>query len=177
MLVFMQEQNQQNDRPKLLFAVVCIYQSTRTLHLFCCCCSVAQPYPTLCDPMDCSTPGFPILHHLPELAQTHVHWVGDAIQPSHPLLAPSTPALNFSQHQGLFQWVSYSHQVATGLASALPMNIQASFPMGLTGLISLQSKELSRVFSNTTVQKHQFFGPQPPLWSNPHIHTWLLEKP
>ena len=62
--------------------------------------------------MDCSTPGFPVYHQLPELAQTQVHRVSDAIQPSHPLLSPSPPALNFSQHQGLFQWVSSSHQVA-----------------------------------------------------------------
>ena len=80
-----------------------------------CCCSVAQSCPTLCNPMDCNMPGFPVLHHLPELAQTHVHWIGDAIQPSHPLLSPSPPALNLSQHQGLFQWVSSSHQVATVL--------------------------------------------------------------
>ena len=66
----------------------------------------------LCDPMDCSTPGFPVHHQLPELAQTHVHRVGDAIQSSHPLLSPSPPAFNLSQHQGLFQWVSSSHQVA-----------------------------------------------------------------
>ena len=67
-------------------------------------CSVAQLCPTLCDPIDCSMPGF-FLHHLPGLAQTHVHWVGDAIQPSRPLWSPSTPALNLSQHQGFFQWV------------------------------------------------------------------------
>ena len=66
----------------------------------------------LCDPMDCSTPGFPILHQLPELAQTHVHQVGDAIEPFHPLSSPSPPAFNLSQHQGLFQWVSSLHQVA-----------------------------------------------------------------
>ena len=76
------------------------------------CCSVAQSCPTLCDPMVCSTPGLPVLHHLPELAQTRVHWIGYTIQPSHPLLPPSAPALNLSQHQGLFQWVSASHQVA-----------------------------------------------------------------
>ena len=75
------------------------------------CCSVAQSRLSLCDPMDCSTPGFPVLHHLPELAQTHVHWVGDAIQPSHPLLSPS-PAFNLSQHQDLFWWVGSLHQVA-----------------------------------------------------------------
>ena len=67
------------------------------------CCSVAQLCPTLCDPMDCRTPGFPVLHHLLELAQTHVHPVSDAIQPSHPLSSPSPPAFNLSQHQGLFQ--------------------------------------------------------------------------
>ena len=72
--------------------------------------SVAQSCPTLCDPMDCSMPGFPVHHHLPEFTQTHVHWVSDAIQLSHPLLSPS-PAFNLSQHLGLFQWVSSSHQV------------------------------------------------------------------
>ena len=74
--------------------------------------SVAQLRPTLCNPMDCSTPGLPVHHQLPEFTQTHVHWVGDAIQPSHPLSSSSSPALNLSQHQGLFQWVSSSHQVA-----------------------------------------------------------------
>ena len=72
-------------------------------------CSVG---PNLCDPMDCSTPGLPVHHQLPEFTQTHVHWVGDAIQPSHPLSSPSPPAFNLSQHQGLFQWVSSLHQVA-----------------------------------------------------------------
>ena len=74
--------------------------------------SVAQLCPTLWDPMDCSMPGFPVHHQLPELSQTHVHRVGDAIQPSHPLLSPSPPAFNLSQHQGLFKWVSSSHQVS-----------------------------------------------------------------
>ena len=74
-------------------------------------CSVTQSFPTLCDPMDCSMPGLPIYHQHLELAQIYVHWVGDAIQPSHPLSSPS-PAFNFSQHQGLFQSVSSSHQVA-----------------------------------------------------------------
>ena len=74
--------------------------------------SVAQLCPTLCDPMNHSTPGLPVHHHLPEFTQTHVHRVRDAIQPSHPRLSPSPPALNLSQHQGLFQWVSSSHQVA-----------------------------------------------------------------
>ena len=74
--------------------------------------SAAQLCPTLCDSMDCSTPGLPVHHHLPEFTQTHVHWVGDAIQPSHTLLSTSPPALNPYQQQGLFRWVSSSHQVA-----------------------------------------------------------------
>ena len=74
--------------------------------------SVAQLGPTLCDPMDCSTPGLPVHHQLLEFTQTHVHWVGDAIQPSHPLSSPYPPTFNLSQHQGLFKWDSSSHQVA-----------------------------------------------------------------
>ena len=73
--------------------------------------SVAQSHLTLCDPMDCSMPGFPVHHQLLEFTQTHVHWVGDAIQPSHPRSSPSS-AFNISQHQGFFRWVSSSHQVA-----------------------------------------------------------------
>ena len=266
--------------------------------------------------MDCNMPGFPVHRQLPKFAQTHVHQVSDAKQPSHPLLSPSPPALNFSQHQGLFQWVSSSHQVARVLepqlqhqsfqwilgqisfrmdwfnllsvqrtlrsllqhhsskasiiyfsvisvrfssvqslsrirffatpwtaarqaslsitnplsppkptsiesvmpsnhlilccpllllpsifpasgyfpmsqfftsggqsirvsasASVLPMKIQDWFPLGWTGWLSLQSKGLSRVFSNTTVHKHQFFGAQLSSQSNSHIHTWPLKKP
>ena len=74
--------------------------------------SVAQSCPTLCDPMNCSTWGLPVHHQLPEFTQTHVHWVGDAIQPSHPLSSPSPPAPNPSQHRSLFQWVNSSHEVA-----------------------------------------------------------------
>ena len=141
--------------------------------------SVTQLCPTLCDPMDCSMSGFPVHHQLSEPTQNHVYWVGDAIQLSHPL-SSSSPAFNHSQHQGLFKWINFAHQVAKVLgvsasASVLPMNVQDWFPLGLTGLI-LQSKGLSTVFSNTTVQKHQFFGTQLSLKSNSHIHTWLLEK-
>ena len=97
--------------------------------------SFAQWCPTLCDPMDCSTPCFPVHHQLPESAQTHVHWVSDAIQPSHPLSSPSPSAFNLSPHQGLFQGVSSSHQVGQSIgvsasASVLPMNIQDWFPLG-----------------------------------------------
>ena len=132
-------------------------------------------------PWSYSMPGFAVLHCVPEFAQIHIHWVSDATQPSHPLFPTPPPALNLSQHQGLSQWVdSVSGGQSTGASasgSVLPMNIQDWFPLGLTGLISLQSKGLSRVFSNTTVQKYQFFGTQLSLWSNSHIHTWLLEKP
>ena len=90
--------------------------------------SVDQSYPTFCNPMDWSTPGFPVYHQLPELAQTHVQWVGDAIQPSHPLSFPSPPALNLSQLQGFFQWVSSSHEVAKGLELQLqPQSFQWIF--------------------------------------------------
>ena len=82
--------------------------------------SFAQSCLTLCDPVDCITPGFPVHHQLLGLSQTHVHRVGDAIQPSHPLSSPSPPALNLSQHQGLFQWISSSYQVAKVLEFQLP---------------------------------------------------------
>ena len=131
----------------------------------------------LCDLMDCSMPGFPVLHHLPEFSQTHVHWVSDAIQPSHPLSSPS-PAISPSpSHQGLFQVVISSHQVAKKYWSFSFSISPPSEYSGLTDLISLQSKGLSRVFSSTTVWNHKFFGIQPSLWANSHIHTWLLEKP
>ena len=90
--------------------------------------SVTHSCPALCDPMDCSTPGFPVHHQLPALAQTHVHRISDATQPSHPLSSTSPPAFYLSQHQGLFQWISSLHQVgwsigASDSASVLPMNI------------------------------------------------------
>ena len=126
--------------------------------------SLTQSCPTLCDPMNWGTPGLPVIHQLPESTQTQVHWVGDAIQPSHSLSSPSPPALNLSQHQGLFQQVSSLHQVAKVLEFQLQhQSFQWIFnwsPLGWTGWISLQSKGLSRVFSNTTVQNHQFFGAQ-----------------
>ena len=130
--------------------------------------SGTQSYLTLCKPMDYSTPGFPVRHQLLELAQPHVHWIGDAIQPSHPLSSPSPSALNLSHHQGHFQWVLFLTSGGQSIgASASASDLQ----------ISLQSHGLSRIFSNTTVQKHQFFGTQLSLCSKSHIHTWLLEKP
>ena len=144
--------------------------------------SVAQSCPTLCNPINCSIPGHPVHHQLPEFTQTHVHRLSNAIQPSHPLSSPSPPAPNPSQHQSLFQWVNFSHEVAKVLQFQLQHHsFQRTPRTGLllewTGWISLQSKGLSRVFSNTTVQKHQFFGTQLSSQSNSHVHTWPLEKP
>ena len=145
-------------------------ETITTLLISYCCCSVAKSCPTLGSPMNCSMPGFPVLHYLLEFAQIHAHWVGDAVQPSHPLSPPSPPDLVFSK-----SWLSKVFG-ASASTSVLPMNIQCWFPLGLTGLISLQSKELSGVFSSTTIWKHQFFGTQPSLWSNSHMSTWLLEN-
>ena len=99
---------------KRLFLLGMCSKKLRRRVIFCCS-SATQLRPTLCNPMDCSTPGFPVLHYPPEFALTHFCWTGDAIQPSHPLLPASPPALNLSQHQELFQWVSSSHQWAKGL--------------------------------------------------------------
>ena len=138
--------------------------------------SVTQSSPTLCNPMNCSTPGFPVHHQFPEPAQTMS--IESAMPPNHlilchSLLLPTSifPMSQFFTSDGQNIGVSAS-------ASVLQMNIQDrhGFPLGLTGLI-LQSKGLSIVLSNTTVQKHQFFGAQISLWSNSYIHTWWLEKP
>ena len=134
--------------------------------------SLAQLCPTLCNPMNRSTQGLPVHHKLPEFTQTHIHRVSDAIQPSHPLLSPSPPAPNPSQHLSLssestlrMRWPEYwSFRFSIIPSKEIP------------GLI-LQSMGLSRVFSNTTVQKHQFFGAQLSSQSNSHIHTRPLEKP
>ena len=143
-------------------------------------CLVAELCLTLCNPVNCSTPVFPVLHYLPEFAQTHIHWISDTIQPSHPvsrlLLLPSIfPSIRVFP---MSQFFASGGQSIGALASAsvLTMNIQDWFPLGLTGLISLQSKGLSRVFFNTTVRKHRFFSSQPVLWFNSYFHTWLLEK-
>ena len=106
--------------------------------------SVAQSCQTLCDAMNHSTPGLPVHHQLPKCTQTHVHWVGDAIQPPHPLLSPFPPALNLSQHQGLFQWVSSSHQVAKVLECQSQHQSYQWTPRtdllwdGLVGLLAVQ---------------------------------------
>ena len=134
--------------------------------------SVAQSFPTLCNPMDHSTPSLSVHHQLPEPTQTQVHWVSDAIQPSHPVV-PFSSCLQCFSASGTFpmSWLCPSGGQSIGdsaLASVLPMNVQGWFHLGLTDLISLQSKGLSRVFSSTTVWKHQFFSAQSSLWSNVH---------
>ena len=139
--------------------------------------SVAQSCPTLCDPMNRSIPGLPIHHQLPEFTQTHVHWVGDAIQPSYPVVPfsscpQSLPASGSFPMNQLFTWGGQSIGVSAS-ASVLTKNTQDWSPLGWTGWISLQSKGLSRVFSNTTVQKHQFLGAQLSSQSNSQsIHDY-----
>ena len=138
-----------------------------------CCCSVAKSCPILFDCMGCSVPGFSVLHCLPELLK---FMSTESVMPSNhlilccPLLLSSIfPGIRvFSKESALCGGRSIG---ASASASILPMNIQGWFPLGLTGLISLLSKGLSRVFSNTTARKYQLFGTQPSLWSNSHIHT------
>ena len=155
--------------------------------LICCFhCLVTKSCPSLCDPMDCSTPGSSVLHYLLEFAQIHSieSWhdmVGLWCHPTVPSSAvPFSSCLQSFPASGSFP-VSHSFTScgqstgASASASVLPMSIQGWFPLGLAGLISLQSKGFSRVFS-ITIWKHQFFNYQPSLWSNSHICTWLLEK-
>ena len=163
--------------------------------------SIAQSPPTLCDPMDYSMPGPPVHNQFPGSTQTHVHWVSHAIQLSHPLsslyrlmsIESKMPSSHLNLCCPLFlpsifpnirvfsdeSALRIGGQITGVLASTsvLSMNIQDWSPLGWTGWIFLQSKGLSRVFSNTTAQKHQFFSAQPSLQFNSHIHTWLLEKP
>ena len=139
-------------------------------------CSVTQLCPTLCNSMDWRMPGFSVLHCPALFAQTHVHWIGDAIPLSHPLLSPLLLPSIFPSIK-VFSNASGGQSIgASASASVLPMNIQDWFPLGWTVLISLLSRGLSKVFSNTTVQRHKFFGAQPSLCPNSYIHTWLLEK-
>ena len=147
----------------------------------CCYCSIAKSGPTFCNPLDCSLPGFPVLHHLLGFAQTHFHWVSDAIQPSHPLSPSSLPALNLSQSQGLFQWVGSSHQAANYWNFSFSLRPSSEY----SGFISFSTDWFGSLTVQRTLKsllqhhnwKHQFFSAQPSLWSNSHICTWLLEKP
>ena len=141
--------------------------------------SVAQLCPILCNPMNCSMPGLPVHHQLSEFTQTHVHRVSDKISSSVVPFAScpqSLPASGSFPMSQLFAWDGHIIGVSAS-TSVLPVNTQDWSPLGWTGWISLQSKGLSRVFSNTTVQKHQFFSTQLSSQSNSHIHTWPQEKP
>ena len=136
--------------------------------------SVTQSCPTLCSPMNRSIPGLPVHHQLLEFTQTQVHLVSDTIQPSHPLSSPFPPAPIPSQHQSLsnestlhMRWPKYW----SFSFSIIPSQEIPGLIFRMDWLDLLRSKGLSRVFSNTTVQKHQFFGAQPSSQSNSHIHT------
>ena len=132
-----------------------------------------------CDPMYCSVPGFPVLHYLPKFAQIHVHWISDTIQSSHTLSSLSPPAVNLSQHQGVFQWTDSSHQVFKYWSFSISPSNEHSGLISFRNdwLLFLLSKVLSKVFSSTTAPKHQFFSTQTSPWSNSHICAWLPQKP
>ena len=143
--------------------------------------SVAQSCPTLCDSMNLSMLGLTVHNQLPEFTQTLVNQVGDAIQPSHPVILfsscpQSLPASGSFPMSQLFAWGGQSFEVLAS-SSVLPMNTQDWSPLGWTGWISLQSKGLSRVFSNTRVQQCQFFSTQLSSQCHSNIHTWPQEKP
>ena len=138
--------------------------------------SVTQFCPTLCNPMNHSMPGLLVHHQLPESTQTHVHCVGDAIQPSHPLSSPSPPALNLSQLRVFFnesalhiRWPKY-WSFSFSISPSNQDSGLISFRMDWLDLLAVQGA-LKSLFSNTTVQKYQFFGTQLSLQSNCHIHT------
>ena len=145
-----------------------------------CSCSVVKSCLTLCNPVDYSTPGSSDFHYLPEFAQTHVHLEYCYLNISSfgspcSFCLHSFPASGSFPMSQLFASGGWSIGGSASV-SVLPMKIQGWFPLVLTSLISLLSKWLSSVFSSTTIWKHQFLGTQPYLWSNCHIHTWLLEK-
>ena len=144
------------------------------------CCSITRSCPAFCDPMNYSKPDFPVLHYLPEFAQTHVHWVSDShfhLILCHPLLLLLSifPSIRvFSSELTLrIMWPKYW---SFSFSISPPSEYSGLISLRIDCLISFMSKGLSRVFSSTTVWKHQFFGAQPSLWSSSPIHTWLLEK-
>ena len=135
------------------------------------CCSVALLSPTLCNPMDCNTPGLPVPHHLLEFDQVHVHCIGDAIQLSHPLMPSSPSSLNLSQHQGHFQWVVCLHQ----MTKILELQLQHQSFQWICS--PMKSRGLSGVVSSTTVWRYQSFGILPSLQSSSHNCMWPLGSP
>ena len=144
-----------------------------------CCCSVPKSCPALCDPMDFSTPRLPVLHYFLEFAQIHLHWLDDGIQPSHPLSPYFPPAVNLSQYQGFFQWVSWLHWVAKYWSLSFSINPSNKY----SELISFRIDWFDLLAVQGTLKRHlQFhrskasiFSIQPSLWSNSHTSMWLLE--
>ena len=143
--------------------------------------SVAKSCPTLCDPMDWSMPGLPVYHQLPEITQTHVYWVGDAIHPSHPLSSPSPPAFSLSQHQGLFhepvlciRWPKY-WSFSFSISPSNEYSGLISFRMDWFHL--LEAQETLKGLLQHHSSKASILWTQLSSQSNSHIHTWLLEKP
>ena len=143
--------------------------------------SVSQSCLTLCHSMDCSTPSFPVHHQLPSLLR--LMSIELVMSSNHlilccPLLLPPSifPSIRGFPNESVLR-ITWPKYWSFGFSISPLMNIQDWFPLGWTDWISFQSKGFSRVFSNTTVQKHQFFDTQPSSWSDSHIHTWLLEKP
>ena len=134
--------------------------------------SVTQSCPTLYDPMDCSMPGFPVHHQLPEPTQTHVHHVGDGIQSSHPLSSPSPPTFNLSQHQGLFQWVSSSHQV-----DHIGFSFRISPSNEYSGPISFRMDWLDLLAVQGTLLQHQESSPTPQFKSINSLPLSFLYNP
>ena len=137
--------------------------------------SISEQCPIFCDSMDAACQDSLVPHQFPEFTQTRVHWVGNAIQPSHPLPCPYPTAFYLSQHLGSFQmsyfFTSGGQSIGVSAsASVLPMNIHDRIPLGWTGWMSLQSKGFSKVFFSTIVQKQQFFSTQFSLQPNSHIH-------
>ena len=163
---------------------LCAYILERSkLLTSCCCCWVAQLCPTLCNPMGCSTPGLPVLHHHPKFAQVHLHCISDAIQPAHPLTLSSPSALNLSQHQGLFQLVSCLHQVTKILALQLPSNESSGLTSLKTGwfdLFAVQGALRSLLQHHSWLQLtslktgwFDLFAVQGALGSLLQHHSWL----
>jgi len=145
-----------------------------------CCCSVSQSCLTLCDPMDCSTPGLLVPHYLPEFAQVQFHCIDDAIQPSHPLM-PSSSALSLSQYQGLFQWVICSHQMTKIQELQLQdQSFQWIFRIKAPKIDWFDLLAVKGTFRSLLQHhrlRHQFFGILPSLQSSSHNHTWPLVEP
>ena len=140
--------------------------------------SVTQSCPALCNPMDCSTPGLPVQHQLLEFTQTHVHWVSDAIQPSHPQSSPSPPAPNPSQHQSLFQWVNSSHQVAKVLEfqlqhHSLQRNSRADFLQN--GLVGSPCSPRDSQESSPTPQFKSINSSVLSFLHSPTLTSWQIE--